>query len=258
MLVNTTKFQMGDCEACDKPDGKNCKLRLATGGIWLCSTCYDAEVAANTRAQQHVQQMIQDNRKVETPVVVKQDVFVAFSIPITEKKAAIENDTQIPADKKQQALADVLTSRIKELNAAIFEVDAKALALKEERSTYQANLREVVATLQATEREKYKQYDINYTPAKPTKKTHTTKPVTEPVKFDKVAIYAASKRYGISPSDIQMRLLTKKNKTPETAAAYLCEQVAGKYSIDFEMLHATVIGRKITAEEAAQELKKIL
>jgi hypothetical protein len=205
----------GDCEVCTRPEGIEAKLTLMHGNIWMCPTCCEEDTTLTTQTAKNV---IDFSRKIDTQVVLKQDVFNAGTISFIELQAAIENNAEIPAEKKNLSLMQEVAARIETLNAAIFSEEAALIAKKNERHALLINAQNVAARLHAVEREKFKQYDITYQPAKP--KTTKPKAVKAPAKFDKTAVFEAAKKYNVPAAQVQS-LIVSKNLSAEDAAKHM-------------------------------------
>ncbi len=246
--------KIGDCEICDS---REVKVFLETGRIWMCESCQNKEEEL-TRRNEEARKVIEVSRHIDSLVELKQDVFNSPTVPFIELQAAVEHNTEIPADKKNDFLALEMKTRIETLTNAIFSEESALTTKKNERAMWQVNLQSVVSKLHIKEREKYKQFEINYKPQTPKSiKPHAVK---GPVKFDKDAVFAAAKKYGVSAVDVQMRITGGSNKSPEKAAEFLVEQIALKHRIDAAMLKAMVVSptRKEPAEDTAIQLKNLL
>jgi hypothetical protein len=217
MSLTNRKTVKGDCETCDRTD---VELTQMHHNIMMCDTCV-ADEKAVTERNAHAVQVIADARKQDGQIELKADLFNAGTVSFVELQAAIENNAEIPAERKQYTLMEEVAARIEKLNAAIFSEEAALLAKKNERHALLVNAQNVAAKLHAVEREKFKQYDINYKPVAP--KSVKPKVVkTSGKKFDKTALYEAAKKYGVPAPQVQ-GIVTAQNKSYEDAAKHLAE-----------------------------------
>lgn len=217
-MVQTNRQTKGDCESCTRTEQM---LTLQQpGNIMMCPFCVADEQAVKER-NAHAVQVIESAHKIDAGVVLKADLFNAGTVSFVELQAAIENNAEIPADRKQFAIMTEVAERIEKLNAAIFADEAALLAKKNERHALLVNAQNVAAKLHEAERVKFKQYDINYKPITP--KSVKPKAVKAPGKtFDKAALYAAAKKYGVPAPQVQS-IVTAQNKTYDDAAKHLAE-----------------------------------
>lgn len=220
MLLNRKNVvkKIGDCEI--KDEHKNVEVFLETGNIWMCEVCRDEEERL-TKRNAESRAVIEEARKLDATIELKQDVFNAGTIPIMELQAAIEQNTEIPADKKLYALVAEMSLRIDKLTEVIF-VDEAALKVKrDERAAWIVNIQNFQAKLRTEEREKFKQYDVNYKPQTP--KSIKPKAVKAPSKtFNKAALYDAAKKYDVPALQVQS-IIVSRGMSADDAAKYLAE-----------------------------------
>lgn len=206
----------GDCECCT--DSINVPLQLINGML-MCADC----MARQQTAVKASNIVITESRKVDDSITLSKDVINASTVAFVELKAAIDNNPEIPADQKQYRLVEECALRIQKMNAAIFSHDEMGVTMKNERHAWLKNTQEFAAKLKADQREKFKQYDLNYNPAAPSKKVKSTKSAGPSKRtFDKAALYAASKKYGVPAAQVQS-IVVSRGLPVEAAARQLAE-----------------------------------
>jgi hypothetical protein len=214
--------KVGDCETCI--ESKQVEL-TPLNDMWMCITCFTAESEVMERNKQVSVKIIEESRKIDSKIELKQDIFNAATVSFTELAAAIAQNADIPAEKKNYTLATECASRLEILNKAIFEEEAALTAKKNERHAWLINTQNVAARLHEKEREKFKQYEINYKP-QPVKKIkpQTVKaPKDKAAKtFDKKALYEACKKYNVPAAQVQS-LIISRNMSAEDAAKHFAE-----------------------------------
>jgi hypothetical protein len=214
MLASMKK---GECEVCARTEVN--LILQKNGNIWMCDTCY-ADDVATTEKNTHARAVIDNARKADASIELKQDLFNAGTVSFIELQAAIEANTEIPADRKNFSLMQEVAARIEKLNVVIFTEEAALLQKKNERHALLINAQNVAAKLHAVEREKFKQYDVNYKPVTP--KSVKPKSVKTPGKFDKTAVFEAAKKYGVPAAQVQSVILSK-NLSAEDAAKHMAQ-----------------------------------
>ena len=204
----------GDCECCTRTD---VMLRLSkTGNMMQCEVCREADEATRTINAKNV---VEFSRKIDTQIELKQDVFNAATVSFVELQSAIDNNSEIPADKKSYALMQEVAARIDKLSSVIFADEQALVAKRNERHALLVNAQNVAARLHAVEREKFKQYDVNYKPVTP----KSVKPKTVNKKsFDKTAVFEAAKKYNVPAAQVQS-VVTSRNMSPEDAAKHMAQ-----------------------------------
>ena len=65
--------------------------------------------------------IVEESRAVDSSIETKSDVHLAKTVPAIELRAAIENNPEIPADKKDYAYAQECMTRFQNLQKVIFE-----------------------------------------------------------------------------------------------------------------------------------------
>lgn len=212
----TNRKTKGDCECCTRTEVE--LTMTQPGNILMCSECLADNLEAIEKSK-HAVKVVETARKTDDVIELKQDLFNAGTVSFVELQAAIENNVEIPADRKQFAIMTEVADRIQKLDAVIFADEAALLAKKNERHALLVNAQNVAARLHEKEREKFKQYDINYKPVTPKSvKPKAVKPSGK--KFDKAALYEAAKKYGVPAPQVQS-IVTAQNKSYEDAAKHL-------------------------------------
>jgi len=208
-------MKKGDCEVCARTEVSI--VLQKNGNIWMCDTCYAQDVALSQQ-NAHARTVIENARKADASIELKQDLFNAGTVSFVELQAAIENNTEIPADQKNYSVMVEVAARIEKLNVIIFTEEAALLAKKNERHALLVNAQNVAAKLHEKEREKFKQYDVNYKPVTP--KSVKPKAVSPKKGFDKTAVFEAAKKYNVPAAQVQSIVLAK-NLSPEDAAKHM-------------------------------------
>jgi hypothetical protein len=188
----------------------------------MCDACIALEVAATAAIK-----TVEDSRRMDESIEVKQDVWNAATVPFIELKAAIDNNPTIPADQKDYALVKEAAARIDKMSAAIFAAEAEIMKLKNERHAWLTNTQQTASKLRSDIRAQFKQYDVNYQPAPITKKSKSATPVKSPKTFAKEAVNEAARKYGVPASAVQMIILSK-NVSAEEAAKLYAQMTATK------------------------------
>lgn len=212
MATTNNRQTTGDCECCDRTD---IVVTLMHGNMHMCDECIAREVSATAAIK-----TVDDARKVDESIEIKQDVWNAATVPFIELKAAIDNNPTVPADQKDYALVKEASSRIDRMTAAIFAQEAEIMKLKNERHAWLTNVQVAASKLRADIRAQFKQYDVNYQPAPITKKSKSATPVKSPKTFAKEEVNTAAKKYNVPASAVQMIILSKNISAEEAAKLY--------------------------------------
>ena len=206
----------GDCEVCS---ATNVFLTLRHGDILMCPTCLEDDQKMIASAEK----VIDDARKSDATIELRQDLHLAGTVAFTELQAAIQNNPSIPDGQKNYALMVEVAARIEKLAAVIFADEAALLAKKNERHALLTNARQVAAKLQEKERAKFKEYDINYKPVTPKSVKPTRVPkASSKKKYSKAELYDAAKKYNLPVAQVQSIVIAR-NMSPEDAAKYFAQ-----------------------------------
>ena len=205
-----------DCEQCDKSD---VDTYLIHGNMWLCLECRDADVQVMSQNHQ-VASLIETARKVDESVKIDKDLFIVATVPLTELHGAILADDAIPANQKDYTLCNMVAEQITHKQSVVFNLRKELNAAENELRAAQVFLQTAAGKLHAEQREKFKQYDVNYSPApvKSVKKASQSKSPSKP--FKKAELYAAVQKWGIDAVTIQM-VAKMRNVSPDEAGRML-------------------------------------
>lgn len=197
------------CEVCPAqvPDTDIKKFHT----MLMCPTCYEQEkkltdelndpaaVQARldesrqrTEAESVWNKTLAKSKEVDQSIEVRTDLFNAETVAIIEIKAAIDNDENIPADKKQFVYTKTIEERIQHYEKVVFELGAEMVKRQNELRSAVTMFNNEVIKLRKEEQDQFKLKSINYNP--PTlKKPAATKPKSVPSKkFDKSGIRTAA------------------------------------------------------------------
>lgn len=216
MLNHTTR--KGDCDCCTTTDVMLTQSKF-DAGMMQCAECAAKEARTIT-----AQQTIDTARKIDASIELKADIFNAATVSFVELEAAVMNDDSIPADQKNYKVAELAAERIEKLNPVIFEAEQAVIKLKNERYMWLENTQKTVAKLRVDQQAKFKLHNINYKPEAPSKKVKTVTPAgpSRKVTFDKAAVYAAAKKYGVPAAQVQS-IIVSKGLSAEGAAKHFAE-----------------------------------
>lgn len=205
---------VGECDACPKVDVD--LFEVNGSKLRLCVTCYQAEVKAIADAK-WINSTLATAKAVDNSVKLKADLFNAATISFVEMKASIDNDASIPSDRKVEVFMKAVQERITHLNDVIFNT-------KNELQSWSQNAQEFIGKLRTEEREKYKKFNVNYTPAvvTPKKIKDTSKSKAPKAKFSLAEAKAAADKFGVPLISVQM-LATQKNISVEDAAKQMAD-----------------------------------
>jgi LysM repeat protein len=218
-MTEKVAFKKGNCEASHfDGGGVDVRITLVHPNMWLCDTCLAEEKAAILRSQK----VVEHARKVDTDIEVKADLFNAGTVPFVEISAAVQSDSSIPDTEKGIQILTLVAERIEKLSEAIFSEKAATAAKEHQRYALQINAQKLASTLHEKDREKFKQFDINYKPTKVVKgKTPKPTPVSTK-KFDKNTLYEMAKKYGVPANQVQS-IVVRRNISYEDAAKELAK-----------------------------------
>lgn len=216
----------GDCEFCS---ATNVQLYLIRNRDLMCQACMDSE----PKPKDNPVQFVQDSRKRDSLIEMKPDIFNAATTSIIELRAAIYQDETIQSDKKSYSLVSECATRIDKFDAAIFSLQQQLTTAQNERHAWVVAAQTETAKIREAGRmqqlEECKKFDISYKPpvVKKPAKEKTIKPAKVskrgPVVLDMESVKAASAKYDIPMSTIQMFLLQRLFATAEEAAKSLRE-----------------------------------
>lgn len=215
---------VGECEACNAQGD----LFQAPGSSYhLCVIHYQAEIEAIASSKVINKVVAESLKKVEN-TTLKADIYNAGTTSFIALHAAIQQDDTIPADKKNEVLVQTVEKYIQGFNEAIFNLNEEKVKKENERAGWRQATVDYISTLREAEREKYKKFNVTYQPAVVTKKAIKGETTRKPRKVSVTANMAESKR------------------------------MADKYGLPYLGVHALVVSRNISYEDAAIELCKML
>ena len=224
MIPNTRiKSKMGICEVCDT----QAEIFNTQGNIEMCQSCINAEsqfledkVLANKVANQM--------RVVDTTSELKADIFNANTVAITELKAAIWADENIPDNRKQYVYTQELAKHFEILQKQIFDDSAALLAKKNDMRAWQSAAQTAAGALTAVEREHFKKLNMSYEPTQvKTPKPAKTKAPSKNYKGSELRDACA--KYNV-PAPIIQLMVIQRNMTAEAAAKEYSEILASRKS----------------------------
>lgn len=201
----------------------------------LCVECYTKEVAFvnSTPTPAVPENKVIAAQQIDATIQIRQELFNAQTVAILEIKKAIEEDSSIPADKKNFKLYEVLQERVTHFRKVIFEMSEAMLNASTEQRAIQTYMNEMHNKLRAEEREHFRIQSANYQP--PIVKI--TKPkATKVKKFDKNELRAEFNKF-----------------IEECKAKGLADITA---AIKESTIQTICVSRNITPKEALDEMRK--
>jgi hypothetical protein len=168
---------------------------------------------------------LQNAKIIDTKVDLKADIFNAATVDFTQLKASIQADETIPEDKKAEILVQTASERIKHFSKVIFDEEQATMVKRNERAAWSTQIKDFVEGLRTEQREKFKKFDISYSPtvvkAKALTKTPTGPRKKKPA-FDTVVCRQMADKYGVPMHSVQM-LATSQNMSIEDAAKKMAD-----------------------------------
>ena len=219
-------FAKGECDFCPAKDTDLFQILPSKDGY--CIKCYQAEIKV-IEDNKSFAKVMESTAKVDSNISLKADIFNAATVSFIELKTSIMNDETIPAANKNEVFVQQCEARIKKYNDVIFAEKAATMIKENERAAMVKQTREFIATLQAEQREKFKKYDINYTPAPVTKK----------------AVKGKTPKVGSTKSGVKFNMAEAK-------------RMAEKYGVDAVAIQSIVVSKNVPYEEAARQMATIL
>lgn len=221
--MNNRMKLSGECEVCGKLD---VKVTLMHHNMWMCEDCAKTENEALAR-DAHAKKVIEESRKVDSNINLKADVFLAKTVPFIELKAAIDNNSEIPADQKDYALFAECANRRKKIQEVIFHKRQELNELEIEERMWLVNAQNTAARVRADfrNRPEFAHLYVEYKPAPITKKNKTTKPAGPSTSSftaqDKKELFEAAKKYNLPSSGIQALKKSRPGKSYDDVAKEL-------------------------------------
>jgi len=192
--------------------------------IPLCYACYEREMELKRQVESNSQVRLDAIRTItlsDSVVQTRADYYNAEMLSIVEMKQLIDNDDTIGIDQKQFKLAEMVQTRVKNLQQSLFEIDEQRIAIINQQRAIQTYLNELSTKLRAEEREKLKLQDLNYQPKAPVLKQPKAPSVKKTTnnQIDAQAKIVANE-FGLSETSVAMFLkmfMTSKGLTLEQA-----------------------------------------
>ena len=204
------------------PNCEDCDERSATVfmfGKKLCAGCMDARFKANQEPKSPTAPNIPNNpliaaaQKIDESVQVRTDLFNAETIAIADLKKAIDEDSSIPADKKQFILAQTLTTRVNGYKQAIFDLNQQVADESTKQRAVQQYLNTLAANLREEERAKIRAQDMTYQPKTAIQrgpiKANKVNVIAKAMRITQTDLEKAAKESGIPAATIKMFCVAK-------------------------------------------------
>jgi len=219
MANGKSAFIKGDCECCDKVE----VIVTESHGIKMCNDCRHANDEAAIRATS-ANSMVRESRESLETIQIKPDVFNATTRTAVDVMNAIIADSAIPTNQKNYAMAQESLNNYLHYKKVIFEkreAFAKEMSeLENAQRAWQVQVHTFAAKVEGAEKEKFRNFDVQYQP-KPVKAAKVAKSPTTPAKkYNKVELFDAAKKYGVPMAGVQM-IATQFNLNAEDAAKKL-------------------------------------
>jgi hypothetical protein len=202
-MIPKVKPVIGECEA-GLPGclGSNVEVWKTHGNMVMCLVCLEREQTLITQTAA-AKKLIEDSRQVDSSAQIKQDIFLAKTVPAVVLRGAINANAEIPDADKEYAYAKECYDRYLQLKAAVSATRAQLVEQETEMRMWQVNVQTSAGRLRTELRNQFKELDSNYQPtpvAKP-------KPVSVSNKQSRAetraALKAAADKYGIDQATIQ-------------------------------------------------------
>lgn len=206
------------CEACSNTGPMELFMT-----ILMCPSCKEKEEqfqrANKATEQDRVNETLKRSQDIDYGLKVKEDIFNAETVSISDIKKAIDNDDSIL--NKPFVLAELLSNRINNYRKLIQEKRNEIdVANNQQRATQQA-LQLLASQLRKEELDKIKLNDINYQPSE--KAPPKVRTVTTPKKdYNKEEITKWA-NYCNQPIDVVRTIMVAKKMTAEQAGTFLKE-----------------------------------
>ena len=229
MLINRVAKRIGVCEisyseVCKARGDKPVELWV-NSGIGMCEECAHAEESL-TAKNRELSQILKDSEKQDASLEIVQDVYNAKTVAAIELYAAIQQNTDIPADQKDYAFNKVMVVRYEALRAVILADEVALQAKKNEAAMWRTQIQQTTPKLRTELQEEFAKFHSNYKP-----EVKKVKPAAVPstkgknrvssAQLEEVGKYA--RQYGVDASTVQMMLVQKLFKTAEEAAKTLAK-----------------------------------
>jgi len=199
-------FAVGECDFCPATDTDLFQIPPSKDGY--CIKCYQAELAA-IESSKTVNKVIETSFKQDKAIQLKADIFNAATMSFGELYTAIQHDENIPAEKKNEVLVNLVKDRIAGFTDVIFNLNEQKIAKENEREGWRKATVDFISKLRAEEREKYSKFNITYAPPAVTKKAikGKTPPSVQSNKAPKVVIKMQDLKIAAIKYDVAMSTL---------------------------------------------------
>jgi hypothetical protein len=221
MLHPTTvrRGYQGICEVCDKQS----EVFNTQGNIKMCQGCIEEE-------KQHLEnatlanRVITDMRAVDSVSELKADIFNAETVAITELKAAIWADENIPDTRKQFVYTQECERHFLASQKRVFEKRQAVIDEESIQARWQTAAQTAAGQLSAVEREHFKKLNMSYQPTQ----VKTPKPgkSKSPAKNYKGSEFRdAAAKYNVDVAAVRM-ISIQRNVSADEAGRIFAEQIA--------------------------------
>jgi hypothetical protein len=209
-MLAQPRSNKGTCEICDTPD---ISVYPSRGNMMVCLACKAKEDEAV--------KTIAESKAVDASIETKSDVYLAKTVPAVELRAAIQNNPDIPEDKKDYAYAQECMTRFQNLQKVIFETRKDLLEKENEARMWQTITQTAAGKLREVERAQFIGMDVSYQPV-PVKtiKPKVVKIKSQTKKFDRAACAEAANKYNVPASGVQSIVISR-GMSYEDAAKHL-------------------------------------
>ena len=173
------------CEACNNvttcdffPTITDVSKIKSAQKILLCPKCIELELTASinianedVRSLGEVRVELHNIRMMTDVIECRQQYFNAEMTSINDIKSEVNNDSNIPADKKNDIIAEKLVARLTELKKALWETQEKESEISNKMRASITFMNEFAQHLRVETRERLKIANIDYNPvlSKPVK-----------------------------------------------------------------------------------------
>jgi len=220
----------GECDACPRVD---VPLKQVPGStLKLCDTCHAAEVAVIEETKR-VNAVITTSQAQDQTITRSADIFNANVVAFVELHAqimgnngqqALFEDAPNTENAKLEKFVQTVEERIKHLNAVIFEKDLEVTAMKNERAAWTTQIKDFMNKLRADQRERFKKFDISYSPTPITTREKKVATSKKPATFNMNSARAMAQKYNVPMAGIQS-LVVSRNISYESAAQQLADMM---------------------------------
>lgn len=227
------QLKKGVCEAAMACKSEEIQtLTLQHGNIWMCDDCraYEHKLSKQIETSN---QLIIESRRVDESILIKQDIYNAHTIALSEIKAAIQADDSIPPSDKDLLYTQECEKKYKQQTEVIFGLKAQLAEAENIQKVWKVATQEAASVLRAEQRALFAKIDVNYQPSvksiKSTKSGPSTPSKSGPSKIEiRKQIQSASEKYGVPMSGLAMMVQTNKNKSIDELAVKLQTMLAPK------------------------------